>query len=142
MQQLIKSVVSVSITTLVYLLGDWDIALQSLIVVIILDYLTGISKSYVSKKLNSTRGIKGIVKKLSMLCMVAVAVIIDKIVGNTGIVRTLIIYYLVANEGLSIIENLGEMDIIVPNFLKEKLEQLKDKTTKDGDIENVSNKNK
>lgn len=142
MQQLIKSVVSVSITTLVYLLGDWDIALQSLIIVIILDYLTGISKSYVSKKLNSTRGIKGIVKKLSMLCMVAVAVIIDKIVGNTGIVRTLIIYYLVANEGLSIIENLGEMDIIVPNFLKEKLEQLKDKTTKDGDIENVSNKNK
>ena len=142
MQQLIKSIVSVSITTLVYLLGDWDIALQSLIVVIILDYLTGISKSYVSKKLNSTRGIKGIVKKLSMLCMVAVAVIIDKIVGNTGIVRTLIIYYLVANEGLSIIENLGEMDIIVPNFLKEKLEQLKDKTTKDGDIENVSNKNK
>ena len=133
MQSLIKSVVSVIATTLIYFLGGWDIALQSLIVVIILDYLTGIAKSYVSKKLNSNKGLKGIVKKLSMLCIVAIAVIVDRIIGQTGMIRTLIIYYLVANEGLSIIENLGEMNIIVPKFLKDKLEQIRDNNSKVGD---------
>lgn len=133
MQSLIKSIMSVLATTFIYLLGGWDIALQSLIIVIVLDYLTGISKSYVSKKLNSNKGLKGIVKKISMLCIVAVAVIIDRITGSTGMVRTLIIYYLVANEGLSIIENLGEMNIIVPSFIKDKLEQLRDNNSKVGD---------
>lgn len=133
MQSVIKSVISVIATTLIYFLGGWDIALQSLIVVIILDYLTGIAKSYVSKKLNSNKGLKGIVKKLSMLCIVAIAVIVDRIVGQTGMIRTLIIYYLVANEGLSIIENLSEMDIIIPKFLKDKLEQIRDNNSKVGD---------
>lgn len=133
MQVLMKSVISVSTTTLIYLLGGWDIALQSLIIVIILDYLTGIAKGYVTKKLNSNKGLKGIIKKLSMLCIVAVSVIIDRITGYTGMVRTLIIYYLVANEGLSIIENLSEMDIIIPSFLKDKLEQLKKDNSEVGD---------
>ena len=127
MQSLIKSIFSAVITTLLFILGGWDIALQSLIVVMIIDYLTGISKSYVAKTLNSNKGFKGIVKKLAMLGLVAIAVIIDRLIGDTGLIRNFIIYYLVANEGLSIIENLGEMDIIVPNILKSKLEQLRDK---------------
>ena len=130
MDKLIKISVGSLGTLFVYLLGGWDVALQSLIAVIILDYLTGIAKSFVSKKLNSNKGFKGIVKKLAMLCMVAIAVIVDRIVGDTGIIRNTIIYYLVANESLSIIENLGEMDIIVPTFLKEKLEQLKNGSDK------------
>ena len=133
MQSVIKSVISMIVTFLVYVLGGWDIALQSLIIVIVLDYLTGISKSYITKELNSNKGFKGIIKKLSMFCIVAVAVIIDNIIGQTGMIRTLIIYYLVANEGLSIIENLAKMDIIVPNFLKDKLEQIKNNNSKVGD---------
>lgn len=126
MYNIIKLIFSFLFTSLIYLLGGWDIALQSLLVVIVLDYLTGISKSYVSNKLNSNKGLKGIVKKLSMLCMVAIATIVDRIAGETGLIRTLIIYYLVSNEGLSIIENLGEMNILVPKVLKDKLEQLRD----------------
>lgn len=130
MQSAIKSILSAVATTLLFILGGWDIALQSLIIIMIIDYLTGIGKSYVAKKLNSNKGFRGIVKKLAMLGIVAIAVIIDRLIGDTGLIRTFIIYYLVANEGLSIIENLGEMDIIVPEFLKNKLEQLKDKGDK------------
>ena len=130
MQTAIKSILSAVATTLLFILGGWDIALQSLIIIMIIDYLTGISKSYVAKKLNSNKGFRGLVKKLAMLGIVAIAVIIDRLIGDTGLIRNFIIYYLVANEGLSIIENLGEMDIIVPEFLKNKLEQLKDKGDK------------
>lgn len=127
MEKILKSVMSVLSTSFLYLLGGWDIALQSLLIFIILDYLTGIGKAYVTKKLNSNRGLKGIVKKVSMLCIVAVAVIIDNMTGYTGMIRNLVIYYLVANEGLSIIENLSEMGIIIPEGLKNRLEQIKSK---------------
>ena len=112
-------------TVLIYLLGGLDIALQSLLVFIIVDYLTGIAKSYVSSSLNSQKGLKGIVKKLGILCLVIVANILDHMAGDTGLIRTTIIYYLVANEGLSILENLAQMDIVVPEFLKKRLEQVK-----------------
>ena len=48
---------------------------------------------------------------LCLLCLVALSVVVDNVAGNTGLIRTTIIYYLVANEGLSIIENLSEMNI-------------------------------
>lgn len=103
-----------------------------------IDYLTGVSKGYVNRTLNSNRGFRGIVKKVCMLGIVAIAVIIDRIIGNTGIVRNFTIYYLIANDGLSIIENLGEMGIVVPDFLKKRLEQLKD--IKEGSESNAKRK--
>lgn len=124
--KVLKLILSTVCTSLIYLLGGWDIALQSLIIAMSIDYLTGVGKSYVAGVLNSNKGFKGIVKKLGILCMVALATIIDQLMNNTGMVRTFIIYYLVANEGLSILENLGAMGIIVPKWLIEKLEQLKE----------------
>lgn len=132
MEHVIKGVLSVITTTFIYLLGGFDIALQSLLIVIVLDYITGLSKSYVNHSLSSAIGLKGIVKKLCLLILVAVAVTVDSLTIGNGAIRTLIIYYLVANEGLSIMENLGEMDIIVPKFIKDRLEQLK--STNEGDI--------
>lgn len=113
-------------TTLVYIFGGLDVALQCLLVAIVIDYITGLIKSYKSAKLNSKVGIKGLLKKVGILCLVALTVVIDKLTGNTGYVRSMVIYYLVANEGLSILENLGEIGIIVPEFLKKRLEQLKE----------------
>lgn len=113
-------------TTLVYIFGGLDVALQCLLVAIVIDYITGLIKSYKNANLNSKVGIKGLLKKVSILCLVALTVVIDKLTGNTGYVRTMVIYYLVANEGLSILENLGEVGIIVPEFLKKRLEQLKE----------------
>lgn len=113
-----------------YCFGGLDNALISLLLFICIDYITGLMKAYKNKKMNSKVGVIGILKKLGMLCMVAVGCVVDHLTGDTGFVRTSIIYYLVANEGLSIIENLGEMNILVPEFLKEKLEQLKSKEVK------------
>lgn len=110
----------------VYLFGGLDIALQALLIAIVIDYLTGLMKGYKTKKLNSKVGLTGIFKKIGLLCLVSLSVAIDKVAGNSGLIRTVVIYYLFANEGLSIIENLGEMDIIVPKVLKDKLEQLKE----------------
>ena len=112
-------------TLFVYLLGGWDIALQTLLVVIVLDYITGVFKAIYNKELNSEVGLKGIVKKVGYLIIVALAVILDRIFGDTGAVRTLVIYFFVANEGLSILENWGGMGMPIPKVIFDKLEKLK-----------------
>ena len=118
---------SVILTTFIYLLGGVDVALQCLLVMIILDYISGIASAIYNKNLDSKIGLKGILKKFMYLIIVCVSVIIDKIVGNTGVVRTLVIYFFVANDGLSIIENMGKMGIPLPKKLIDTLNQLKNK---------------
>ena len=127
MRNLVKNYISVILTTIIYLLGGLDIALKSLFIVIIIDYITGILSAIYNKKLNSKIGYKGIVKKISYLFIVALSVIIDNILGQDGTIRTLVIYFLVANDGLSILENVSEMNIPLPEKLVETLEQLKKK---------------
>ena len=124
-----KYVITFLGTVGVYLFGGLDLALQCLLIAIVLDYITGMMKSYKNKNLSSKIGIKGIFKKIGLLCLIALSVAIDKVAGANGVIRTAVIYYVFANEGLSIIENLSEMDIIVPKIIKEKLQQYK----KDGE---------
>ena len=126
MKSLVNFITGTLLTGVVYLLGGWDIALQTLLIVIVIDYVSGICKAIYNKKLNSKVGIKGIIKKFAYLLTVALAVELDKITGGTGAIRTLVIYFFVANDGISILENLGGMGIPLPNKLKEVLEQLRD----------------
>lgn len=121
----VKSIVSFFATGFIYLMGGYDIALKCFLIVVVIDYITGILKALKNKKLSSEVGLKGICKKVGMLCLIALAVILDEIMNNSGVIRNLVIYYLVANEGLSIIENLSELDILIPKVIKESLEQLK-----------------
>lgn len=125
MKNFISFVTGTLATALVYFLGGWDIALQTLLIVIVLDYITGICKAIYNKKINSSVGLKGIMKKVGYLIIVAVAVILDRIAGNTGAIRTLVIYFFVANEGISILENWGGMGLPLPQKLTDTLEQLK-----------------
>lgn len=112
-------------TFLFYALGGWDIALQCLLLAIALDYISGLIKAYYTKTLSSKQGFKGILKKIGYLILVSVAVIVDRVAGNTGAIRSLVIYYFVANEGLSVIENLAVTNIPIPAFLKNALKVLK-----------------
>lgn len=115
-------------TFLTFIFGDWDVALQCLVIAIALDYISGIIKAFVNKELSSKIGVKGILKKVGVLVVVALAVLIDKITGESGAVRTLVIYYFVANEGLSIVENLGEAGLPIPDVIKKALKSLKNES--------------
>lgn len=124
----ISIIVSEVATIFIYLFGGVDVALMCLIIAIILDYISGIIKAFNTKQLSSKIGFKGILKKLGILVLVMLAVLIDRVGGNTGAIRTLVIYYFVANEGLSILENLGEAGIPIPNAIKKALKVLKDQS--------------
>lgn len=125
MKEVINSISSIVITTLIYLLGGMDIALTCLLIAIVLDYVSGIIKAYETKELSSKIGARGIVKKVAILIVIMLAVLVDRATGESGAIRTLVIYYFVANEGLSIIENLAKAGVPIPKKLRDALKTLK-----------------
>lgn len=127
MRHFVNNAISVVLTTFVYLVGGIDIAMKSLLIVIVIDYITGVMSAIYNKNLNSNIGLKGILKKFSYLIIVSLSVILDRIVGDTGAIRTVVIYFFVANDGISIVENIGKMGVPLPKKLTEVLEQLRNK---------------
>ena len=105
-------------------------ALTCLLIAIVLDYASGMIKAYVTKELSSKIGVKGVIKKVSILLVVMLAVLVDRATGETGAIRTLVIYYFVANEGLSIIENLAKAGVPIPKNLRDALKTLKKENKK------------
>lgn len=130
MEHWFNAIVSAIATTFVFLIGGFDIAISCLLIAIALDYISGILKAFINKNLSSEIGLKGILKKVGILVIVMLGVLIDRVAGETGAIRTLVIYYFVANEGLSVIENLGEAGLPIPKKLKEALKALKKETDK------------
>lgn len=125
MKEFICGIVSTILTFIVYLLGGLDVAITCLLIAIVLDYISGIIKAYITKQLSSGIGLKGIIKKVAMLLIVMLAVLIDRVTGESGAIRTLVIYYFVANEGLSIIENFAAAGVPIPSAIKNALKALK-----------------
>lgn len=112
-------------TVIIWLFGGFDIAMQCLLIAIAIDYISGLIKAYNTRTLDSKIGFKGILKKVGILCIVCLAVVVDRITGESGAIRTLVIYYFVANEGLSILENLSIAGLPIPQSIKKALQALK-----------------
>lgn len=111
-----------------YLLGGWDTPLKVLVLFMLLDYCTGLISAAVQNKLNSKIGCRGIAKKASILIVLIVAVLLDRLINNNvWVFRTLVCYFYVANEGISILENCGKCGVPLPQKLLDALEQLKKK---------------
>ena len=127
MKNILNSIFSATASGLIYLLGGWDISIKVLIIFMVIDYITGIISAIKNKELSSKIGSFGLIKKCLMLILVAVAVEIDELTGQAGIFRTIVIYFYVGNEGISILENLIECDIKVPEKLKDILIQIQEK---------------
>ncbi len=124
----ISTVIGVIGTGLTWVLGTWDIAIIVLVMFMSLDYILGLLKGKVNNNLNSKTGFKGVAKKSAILVVLIVAVCLDRLIGNgTWVFRTLVCYFYIANEGLSILENCSQIGIKVPVQIQNALEQLRDK---------------
>ncbi|WP_051599249.1 phage holin family protein [Metaclostridioides mangenotii] len=124
----ISTTIGVLGASITWLLGTWDIALKTLVTFIVLDFLLGMLKGWVLKKWSSNTGLIGIARKGVIFAVLIVAVYLDRLIGNgTWVFRTLVCYFYIANEGLSILENCSQIGIKVPVQIQNALEQLRDK---------------
>lgn len=122
-----KTIIASVGTGFTWLFGAWDLALEVLVLFMILDYTTGLLRGYVNKELSSDIGLKGIARKAVIFIVLIVAVALDRLL-NTGnwLFRTLVCYFYIANEGLSLLENCGSLGLPIPAKILEALAQLKD----------------
>lgn len=118
-------------------LGGWDVALAVLIGMMAADYITGLLLAAVFHASDKTLGggvsshasFKGLVRKFLILILVWMGAMLDKVIG-AAYIRTAVAMFFIANEGISIIENIVAMGVPCPPFVRKALEALKDKNDK------------
>ena len=111
-----------------------DGLLYVLIVFVALDYITSIMCAVADKKLSSKVGIQGICGKILIFAMVEMGYLLDMhVIGKGGVFRTVILYFYISNEGLSLIENVEYLGLPIPSKLYKVLRQLHDREEKEGE---------
>ncbi|WP_083955798.1 holin family protein, partial [Brevibacillus parabrevis] len=105
----------------------WSALLSVLLAFVIFDFVTGMIAAGMEGKLKSKVGMIGIARKVFIFCMVAIAHLIDMSLGDQNFIRDATIFFYLANELLSIIENAGRIGLPVPELIKRAVEVLKGK---------------
>ena len=113
-----------------YFVGGTDGLLITLLVFMVLDYITGVMCGIVDKKLSSAVGFKGLFRKVLIFALVGVGHIVDMhVIGTGGAPRSAVICFYLSNEGVSRLENASHLGLPVPDKLKDILAQLHNKKT-------------
>jgi toxin secretion/phage lysis holin len=129
------------------------IPLAVLVAVMLIDYITGMAGASCTGQLNSRVGVMGIVKKAGYLALVAVGMVVDYLITSAlvsigidlqinycfGMIITI---WLIINELISILENLGEMNIPLPHFLVNMVKTLKSRVEDTGGGKHYEEDNK
>ncbi|EJO5349395.1 phage holin family protein [Clostridium botulinum] len=114
-----------------YFFGGLDKALKTLLLLMILDYISGLICAGKDKTISSSAGFKGLGKKIIILIIVGVGVSIDNVTGAQGMIRSMVIFFYASMEGISILENATRVGVPVPDGLKNMLIQLKEGNKKE-----------
>lgn len=116
-----------------WLFGGWNLILQTLVFLMAVDYITGViaaifkkSNKTKSGKLSSKAGFKGLAKKLMVLVVCAIAYRIDILLKAENLLYNTVLLFYVSNEGISILENIINMGVKVPDKLKNVIESIKE----------------
>ena len=109
-----------------FLFGKPDIWLMTLLAFVVIDYVSGVIGAYINLQLSSHIGFIGILKKVMYFFVVAVAHCVDVATGANGVLQNIVVGIMIANEGISILENCAKCGIPIPDKLLKALEQIKD----------------
>lgn len=130
----IMGIAGTILSTVATYFGGWDTALQTLVILMLIDYVTGLIVAGVFKKstktdsgaLESKAGFKGLLRKGVALMVVLIACRLDIMIG-TNFVRDAVVIAYCVNEMLSIVENMGLMGVPIPEAITKAIEILKNK---------------
>lgn len=133
----IKAAITAVFAFLTSLLGVLALPVILMVVCNIIDYVTGLLASpYRKEDINSYKSIRGIAKKVCMWLLVVVGAVIDQLIIYAGdtvgyampftfLVACIVAIWIICNEIISILENITDMGVTVPGFLKPLVEHIK-----------------
>ncbi len=115
--------------------GGWSALMTALAVMMAMDYLTGCMAAFAGHSTKTQGGgwlsqesFKGLMRKGAIMLMVLLGTLLDRAVGTDSMVfQTATACYYIANEGLSVLENVAQLGVPVPAAVRRALEALKEK---------------
>jgi toxin secretion/phage lysis holin len=122
-----KSAVAAGGAAISYFYGGWSALLGILLTFVVIDYITGVLASATEGRLSSAIGAKGIAKKVLIFVIVAVAHLVDTSLGEAHVFRDATIFFYLANELLSILENAGRAGLPIPPMITKAVQVLQGK---------------
>lgn len=99
--------------------GKIDNLFQVFLILTFLDYVSGVLSAYYTNQINSSIGNKGIIKKIGVIICVILARQIDVLNLYPNVeVKNIVIIFFIANEIISIIENIKKIEIKTPKIIE------------------------
>lgn len=140
----LQAVFTAALTAFTVYFNAIAVPLCVLVIMMSMDYITGMISAWLEKDLSSRKGIVGIIKKICYMALVAVAMGVDYIIygtmlfanielPQTTVLGLLVTIWLVINEMISILENLSKIGVPVPQFLNRIVQRLKTTTDSKGE---------
>lgn len=134
MKQTICTAVGLAGSVIANLFGGWDDALTTLLIFMVIDYVSGLIVAGIFKKspktdtgaLESKAGWKGLCRKGMTLLFVLIAYRLDLTIG-TSYIRDAVIIAFIANETISLVENAGLMGVPLPAVISKAVDILQKK---------------
>lgn len=111
-----------------YLFGGLTMLINLLLVLVVVDWLTGWTAAWMRGELRSRVGFNGIVRKVALFAVVAIAHLIDGVLGDMHMFRDAVVFFYLANELLSVVENLGKMGVPMPPIIRDAVHIFESKT--------------
>lgn len=132
----LQAIISAALAAFAVYMGALAVPIIVLMVMMIIDYLSGMSAAWVHGDLSSRVGAKGIVKKVGYMALIVVAMGVDYLiysgfaaanieVGYNMWFGLLVAVWLIINEMISILENLSKLGVPIPDFLTKIIKRLK-----------------
>ena len=127
---IIKTIIAIILGRVSMLLGGFDLMLSTMVGFMFTDYILGVYAAKVNNEVNSKIGYRGIARKIFMLVPIGLAYSLDVLLKTDMLRNTAIVFY-IANDGISILENLGKAGVKIPKKLRDALVQLNDEAERE-----------
>ncbi|MCL6617961.1 MAG: phage holin family protein [Anoxybacillus ayderensis] len=124
-----------SASAIAYLIGGVDHLAIALGIMMAVDYISGLMVAVGTKEVSSKTAFRGLMKKMAMILAVIVANQLDAVTGSGDFMRNTMIMFLIGNEGISFIENLGRLGVSIPGQVSKVFAQLKSESQKGDDTQ-------
>lgn len=128
MDTIIKTAIAVGGTAISFLFGGWTQFMTVLVVFIVIDFITGLILAGKEGRAASRELWLGVTRKIGTLAIVTVAHLLDSIMGDSHLIRDAAIFFYLAGELLSLIENTGRLGVPIPPVISKAVEVLRGKS--------------
>ncbi|OWA36785.1 holin [Saccharibacillus sp. O16] len=127
-EQIIKGAAAAVGAVVGYLFGGLSMLINLLLLLVAVDWATGWAAAWMRGELKSRVGFNGIIRKVAIFAVVAIAHLIDGVLGDLHMFRDAVIFFYLANELLSVVENLGKMGVPMPPIIRDAVHIFESKT--------------